>query len=65
MWVPGSFEIGVVAQQLGKSGKYNAVLCIGAVVWFLHNCFNRINIFYFMYIFSGPEGFPITGLLFK
>ena len=43
MWVPGSFEIGVVAQQLGKSGKYNAVLCIGAVVWFLLNYVNRIK----------------------
>lgn len=32
IWVPGSFEIGVVAQNLGKSGKFNAVLCIGAVV---------------------------------
>ena len=35
IWVPGSFEIGVVAQNLGKSGKFNAVLCIGAVVLFL------------------------------
>ncbi|CAG7908550.1 unnamed protein product [Brassica rapa] len=32
IWVPGSFEIGVVAQNLGKSGKFNAVLCIGAVI---------------------------------
>ncbi|XP_076890560.1 6,7-dimethyl-8-ribityllumazine synthase, chloroplastic-like [Bidens hawaiensis] len=32
VWVPGSFEIGLVAQKLGKSGKYNAILCIGAVV---------------------------------
>lgn len=32
VWVPGSFEIGVVAQSLGQSGKYNAVLCIGAVI---------------------------------
>ncbi|XP_010526954.1 PREDICTED: 6,7-dimethyl-8-ribityllumazine synthase, chloroplastic [Tarenaya hassleriana] len=32
VWVPGSFEIGVVAQRLGKSGKYHAVLCIGAVI---------------------------------
>ncbi|KAI4294958.1 hypothetical protein MLD38_040754 [Melastoma candidum] len=32
VWVPGSFEIGVVAQKLGKSNKYNAVLCIGAVI---------------------------------
>ncbi|CAN6978994.1 unnamed protein product [Brassica oleracea var. botrytis] len=32
VWVPGSFEIGVVAQRLGKSGNFNAVLCIGAVI---------------------------------
>ncbi|CAN7042504.1 unnamed protein product [Brassica oleracea var. botrytis] len=27
IWVPGSFEIGVAAQKLGKSGKFHAVLC--------------------------------------
>ncbi|KAL1806258.1 hypothetical protein ACET3Z_029326 [Daucus carota] len=32
VWVPGSFEIGVVAERLGKSKKYDAILCIGAVV---------------------------------
>lgn len=32
IWVPGSFEIPVVAQQLALSQKYHAVLCIGAVV---------------------------------
>ncbi|XP_075086834.1 6,7-dimethyl-8-ribityllumazine synthase, chloroplastic-like isoform X2 [Nicotiana tabacum] len=32
VWVPGSFEIGVVAQQLGKSQKYQSILCIGAVI---------------------------------
>ncbi|KAM7266386.1 hypothetical protein ACFE04_004283 [Oxalis oulophora] len=32
VWVPGSFEIGVVAQKLGETGKYNAIICIGAVV---------------------------------
>ncbi|KAJ8539667.1 hypothetical protein K7X08_013919 [Anisodus acutangulus] len=30
--VPGCFEIGVVAQHLGKSQKYQAILCIGAVI---------------------------------
>ncbi|XP_041013595.1 6,7-dimethyl-8-ribityllumazine synthase, chloroplastic [Juglans microcarpa x Juglans regia] len=32
VWVPGSFEIGIAAERLGKSGKYHAVLCIGAVI---------------------------------
>lgn len=31
-------EIGVVAQQLGKSQKYQSILCIGAVVSFRQNC---------------------------
>uniref|UniRef100_A0A0E0PB22 6,7-dimethyl-8-ribityllumazine synthase, chloroplastic n=1 Tax=Oryza rufipogon TaxID=4529 RepID=A0A0E0PB22_ORYRU len=30
--VPGSFEIPVAAQKLGKSGKFDAILCIGAVI---------------------------------
>ncbi|XP_059075979.1 6,7-dimethyl-8-ribityllumazine synthase, chloroplastic isoform X2 [Cryptomeria japonica] len=32
IWVPGSFEIPLVAQTVAKSGKYHAVICIGAVV---------------------------------
>ncbi|MDR1931526.1 MAG: 6,7-dimethyl-8-ribityllumazine synthase [Spirochaetales bacterium] len=30
--VPGSFEIPVTAAKLAKSGKYDAVLCLGAVI---------------------------------
>jgi 6,7-dimethyl-8-ribityllumazine synthase len=30
--VPGSFEIPVVAQRLGRSGKYAAVICLGCVI---------------------------------
>jgi len=30
--VPGSFEIPVIAQKLGKSGKYAAVICLGCVI---------------------------------
>ncbi|ONK77302.1 uncharacterized protein A4U43_C02F5140 [Asparagus officinalis] len=30
--VPGSFEIPVVAQKLGKSGNFHAIICIGAVI---------------------------------
>ena len=30
--VPGSYEIPVVAQRLGRSGKYAAVVCLGCVI---------------------------------
>jgi 6,7-dimethyl-8-ribityllumazine synthase len=32
VWVPGSFEIPLAASKLAKSGKYNAVICLGAVI---------------------------------
>ncbi len=31
-WVPGAFEIPLIASKLAKSGKYDAVLCLGAVI---------------------------------
>jgi len=31
-WVPGSFEIPLAASHLAKSGKYSAVICLGAVI---------------------------------
>jgi len=31
-WVPGSFEIGVTALRMAKSGMYDAVICLGAVI---------------------------------
>ena len=31
-WVPGAFEIPVVAKKCAKSGKYNAVITLGAVI---------------------------------
>ena len=31
-WVPGAFEIPVVARKMAQSNKYNAVICLGAVV---------------------------------
>lgn len=32
VWVPGAYEIPLVAQKLAKSGKYDAVICLGAVI---------------------------------
>ena len=31
-WVPGSFEIPLIAQKMAESGKYDAVICLGAVI---------------------------------
>ncbi len=31
-WVPGAFEIPVAAKKMAKSGKYDAVICLGAVI---------------------------------
>ena len=31
-WVPGAFEIPIAALRLAKSGKYDAVICLGAVI---------------------------------
>ncbi len=31
-WVPGSFEIPLVAQRLAMSKKYDAVICLGTVI---------------------------------
>ncbi len=31
-WVPGAFEIPLVAKKLAKSGEYDAVICVGAVI---------------------------------
>ncbi|MEO1341909.1 MAG: 6,7-dimethyl-8-ribityllumazine synthase [Cyanobacteria bacterium J06635_13] len=32
VWVPGSYEIAMVARQLAFSGRYNAIICLGAVI---------------------------------
>ena len=31
-WVPGAFEIPVTASKMAQSGKYDAVICVGAVI---------------------------------
>lgn len=31
-WVPGAFEIPLIASKMAKSAKYDAVICVGAVI---------------------------------
>ena len=31
-WVPGAFEIPLAAQRMAKSDRYDAVICVGAVI---------------------------------
>ena len=31
-WVPGAFEIPVVAKKMAESGRFDAVICLGAVI---------------------------------
>jgi len=31
-WVPGTFEVPVIAQKMASSGKHDALICLGAVI---------------------------------
>jgi len=31
-WVPGAFEIPLIASKMAKLGKYDAIICLGAVI---------------------------------
>lgn len=31
-WVPGAFEIPLIAAKMAKSGRYDAIICLGAVI---------------------------------
>jgi 6,7-dimethyl-8-ribityllumazine synthase len=32
VWVPGTFEVPIVAQQLAASSRYHAVICLGCLI---------------------------------
>ncbi|MCF8367924.1 MAG: 6,7-dimethyl-8-ribityllumazine synthase [Bacteroidales bacterium] len=32
IWAPGSFEIPLIAKKMAKTGKYDAIICLGAVI---------------------------------
>lgn len=32
VWVPGAFELPIVAKKIASSGKYSAIVCLGAVI---------------------------------
>jgi 6,7-dimethyl-8-ribityllumazine synthase len=32
VWVPGSYEIPIAAAEMAKTGRYDAVICLGAVI---------------------------------
>ena len=32
VWVPGAFEIPLVAKKMAQANKYDAVICLGAVI---------------------------------
>ncbi len=48
VWVPGSYEIPVVARELARSGRYDAVICLGAVI--------RGSTAHFDYVAGGVAG---------
>jgi len=31
-WVPGAFEIPLIAQKFAETGEYDAIICVGAVI---------------------------------
>ena len=47
-WVPGSYEIPVAAREMALSGRYDAVICLGAVI--------RGTTAHFDYVAGGASG---------
>ncbi len=55
IWVPGAFEIPLIAKKMGKSGRYDAIICLGAVI--------RGDTPHFDYIASeATKGIALVGL---
>ncbi len=55
IWAPGSFEVPIVAKKLAASDKYDAVICLGAVI--------RGNTAHFEYVASEvSKGIAAVGL---
>jgi 6,7-dimethyl-8-ribityllumazine synthase len=52
-WVPGAFEIPIVAQDLAASGQYDAIICLGAVI--------RGETAHFDYV-AGPMASGLAGI---
>ena len=42
-WVPGAFEIPLIASKMAGSGKYDAVICLGACCDLPRRCHPRID----------------------
>jgi 6,7-dimethyl-8-ribityllumazine synthase len=58
VWVPGAFEIPLVAKKMAKSGKWDAVICLGAII--------RGSTPHFDYIASeAAKGVAMVGLEFE
>ena len=47
-WVPGSYEIPLAARQMALTGRYDAVICLGAVI--------RGSTAHFEYVANGAAG---------
>jgi 6,7-dimethyl-8-ribityllumazine synthase len=55
VWVPGSFEVPLVARQLALLGNYDAIICLGAII--------RGNTPHFDYVAAeAAKGIAATGL---
>ena len=48
VWVPGSYEVPLAAQEMAKTGRYDAVICLGAVI--------RGSTAHFDYVAGGAAG---------